>query len=234
MFCEKCGTEISDGLKFCPNCGAKLPEETEKVSLNKTVNETEGAEVVKEEIPVQEENLNNQAAANQNFYDQGNNSQNFFNQGNNSQNFNQGSNGQNFNQGNNGQNFNQGNNGQYYNQGNNGQNFNQGNNYNGNGQAAGMSVNTAIILSYILGLLGMVIAYCTVSMEDKNSEVFKYHMNNCVWIIILNFVGWMLAAIVIGFIPLIFAFVCWIMGLISALNHTMYQIPLVCNLRIIK
>lgn len=24
MFCSKCGTEIQDGMKFCPKCGAQL------------------------------------------------------------------------------------------------------------------------------------------------------------------------------------------------------------------
>lgn len=24
MFCSKCGTQVADGLKFCPNCGSKI------------------------------------------------------------------------------------------------------------------------------------------------------------------------------------------------------------------
>ena len=28
MFCQKCGTEIKDGGKFCPNCGASLDSES--------------------------------------------------------------------------------------------------------------------------------------------------------------------------------------------------------------
>lgn len=24
MFCKNCGKEVSDGTKFCPNCGAQL------------------------------------------------------------------------------------------------------------------------------------------------------------------------------------------------------------------
>ena len=27
MFCIKCGTQVEDDVKFCPNCGANLAEE---------------------------------------------------------------------------------------------------------------------------------------------------------------------------------------------------------------
>jgi uncharacterized Zn finger protein (UPF0148 family) len=26
QMCNECGTEVSDGMKFCPSCGAKTPE----------------------------------------------------------------------------------------------------------------------------------------------------------------------------------------------------------------
>ena len=199
-----------DGGKemFCEACG-------NEVAVGAKFCPSCGAEVSKSAETISlEKSSDVKTAADHNGFEQVNSGQNSFNRTNNGQNsFSQAS-----------SNMQMGN--QY-------QNTNQGT-AQGTNQGSGMTANTAILLSYILGLLGIIIAYCTVSMEDKNSEFFKYHMNNCVWILILNIIGWMLLIFIIGFIPLIFAFVCWIMGLISTLNHTMYQIPLVSNLRIIK
>lgn len=33
MFCENCGTEITEGTSFCPNCGARIPENKEPVGM---------------------------------------------------------------------------------------------------------------------------------------------------------------------------------------------------------
>lgn len=47
MFCKSCGTEISDGVKFCPNCGAGvtnvafLQTKTENLSSNNKIEKTE-------------------------------------------------------------------------------------------------------------------------------------------------------------------------------------------------
>ncbi len=30
MFCSKCGAQVEDGVKFCPNCGADLSQSTEQ------------------------------------------------------------------------------------------------------------------------------------------------------------------------------------------------------------
>ena len=30
MFCEKCGSELQDDWKICPNCGEPVPEEKEE------------------------------------------------------------------------------------------------------------------------------------------------------------------------------------------------------------
>ncbi|MDY5985725.1 zinc ribbon domain-containing protein [Sporofaciens sp. SGI.106] len=41
MFCRKCGTEIKDGVKFCPVCGTKVNQESNQqiYSVNNSTNQ---------------------------------------------------------------------------------------------------------------------------------------------------------------------------------------------------
>lgn len=41
MNCNKCGLEILDGAKFCPNCGEKISNVTEESNNSQSVNDGE-------------------------------------------------------------------------------------------------------------------------------------------------------------------------------------------------
>ena len=36
MFCENCGTKLSDDVKFCRNCGAPVEEDTKREKVPDT------------------------------------------------------------------------------------------------------------------------------------------------------------------------------------------------------
>ncbi len=42
MFCSKCGKEIEEGMKFCPNCGAEIHNNNGKSNTKRTLNEAFG------------------------------------------------------------------------------------------------------------------------------------------------------------------------------------------------
>lgn len=52
MICDKCGFEIPDGSKFCPECGSKVEEKKEEIVLT-----LDTEPVVEEEVEVKEETV---------------------------------------------------------------------------------------------------------------------------------------------------------------------------------
>lgn len=55
MICKKCGTQVAEGLKFCPICGTSTAEEV--VVANNTVNNIESTNVVAPTEPVNNDTL---------------------------------------------------------------------------------------------------------------------------------------------------------------------------------
>lgn len=49
MFCKQCGTEISEGTKFCPNCGAEIKPEQEQKAPEPTAEQKQAQTSVTEE-----------------------------------------------------------------------------------------------------------------------------------------------------------------------------------------
>lgn len=84
---------------------------------------------------------------------------------------------------------------------------------------------------YVANLLGIIFALV---VRDRDNEFITHHLNNCVVILIGVIIGLMLSAIVIGFLLLIYLFVMTIMGIVSAYNGDMKELPLIGKIHIVK
>ena len=84
---------------------------------------------------------------------------------------------------------------------------------------------------YISGLIGMIIGLC---VRDKNDEFLTYHLNNVVVIFLGSIIGTMLSVFMVGFLVLLYLFVMMIMGMVSAYNGDMRELPLISKIQIIK
>lgn len=88
-----------------------------------------------------------------------------------------------------------------------------------------MDKKTTSIVAYI-SWVGLIIALC---VGDK--EGAKFHLNQALVIMIFSLFG---VIPCIGWIWLIFMLVCWIMGLIAAINQEENEVPLIGKIRILK
>ena len=118
----------------------------------------------------------------------------------------------------------------------------QGFNQNGNNQygyqpqqSYSMSPSAAAVVCYIT-LIGFIIALIC---ADKNHPLFKNHLNNASAIIIASLINSLICAIpfvgwIVGFVASIFLFICWLMGLISAANGEMRELPVIGQIKIFQ
>lgn len=88
-----------------------------------------------------------------------------------------------------------------------------------------MSTKATGIVAYITWI-GLVIAFCA---GDK--EGAKFHLNQA--LVILLF-GLLSVVPCLGQIWAIFILVCWIMGLVAAINEEEKEVPLIGKIRILK
>lgn len=88
-----------------------------------------------------------------------------------------------------------------------------------------MDKKTTSIVAYITWI-GLIIAFCA---GDK--EGAKFHLNQALVIWLFGLLG---VIPCIGQIWAIFIFVCWILGLIAAINQEEKQVPLIGSIRILK
>ncbi len=96
-----------------------------------------------------------------------------------------------------------------------------------------MDTKTTSIVAY-LTWIGTVIAFVA---GDK--EGAKFHLNQalviiiagivCSFVMILPIIGW-----IVGIVGGIFVFVCWIMGLIAAINQEEKEVPLLGKIKLLK
>ena len=88
-----------------------------------------------------------------------------------------------------------------------------------------MDKKTTSIIAYVT-LIGLIVALCAGDREGA-----KFHLNQALvlWLFsllsLIPFVGWIWG---------IFIFVCWVMGLINAINQEEKEIPLLGKIRILK
>ena len=88
-----------------------------------------------------------------------------------------------------------------------------------------MDTKTTSIVAYITWI-GLLVAFCA---GDK--EGAKFHLNQALVIFLFS----LLAVIpCIGWIWGIFMLVCWVMGLVAAINQEEKEVPLIGKIRILK
>lgn len=88
-----------------------------------------------------------------------------------------------------------------------------------------MDTKTTSIIAYITWI-GLIVAFCA---GDK--EGAKFHLNQALVIFLFS----LLSVIpCIGWIWAVFMLVCWIMGLIAAINQEEKQVPLIGGIKILK
>lgn len=88
-----------------------------------------------------------------------------------------------------------------------------------------MDSKTTSIVAYITWI-GLIIALCAGDREGA-----KFHLNQALVIFLFA----LLSVIpVIGWIWSIFMFVCWIMGLIAAINQEEKPVPLIGQIKLLK
>lgn len=88
-----------------------------------------------------------------------------------------------------------------------------------------MDAKTTSIVAY-LTWIGLIIAVCA---GDKDGA--KFHVNQALVIFLFSLLGIIPC---IGWIWAIFMFVCWIMGLIAAINQEEKEVPLIGKIRLLK
>lgn len=88
-----------------------------------------------------------------------------------------------------------------------------------------MDTRTTGIIAYVTWI-GLIIALCA---GDK--EGAKFHLNQALVIYLFALLGWIPC---LGQIWLVFVFVCWIMGLVAAINEEEKEVPLIGKIRILK
>lgn len=88
-----------------------------------------------------------------------------------------------------------------------------------------MDTKTTSIVAYITWI-GLIIAFCA---GDK--EGARFHLNQALVIFLFTLLG---AIPCIGQIWAIFMVVCWIMGLIAAINQEEKPVPLIGGITLIK
>lgn len=88
-----------------------------------------------------------------------------------------------------------------------------------------MDKRTTGIVAYITWI-GLLIAFCA---GDK--EGAKFHLNQALVIFLFSLLG---VIPCVGWIWLIFMLVCWVMGLIAAINEEEKPVPLIGGIKILK
>ena len=88
-----------------------------------------------------------------------------------------------------------------------------------------MNAKTTSIIAYITWI-GLIVAFCAGDREGA-----KFHLNQALVIMLFS----LLSVIpCIGWIWGIFMLVCWIMGLIAAINQEEKEVPLIGKIKLIK
>ena len=88
-----------------------------------------------------------------------------------------------------------------------------------------MDTKTTSIVAYITWI-GLLIAFCAGDREGA-----KFHLNQALVIFLFGLLGWIPC---IGWIWSIFMLVCWVKGLIAAINQEEKPVPLIGQIQLLK
>ena len=88
-----------------------------------------------------------------------------------------------------------------------------------------MDTKTTSIVAYITWI-ELLIAFCAGDREGA-----KFHLNQALVIFLFGLLGWIPC---IGWIWSIFMLVCWVMGLIAAINQEEKPVPLIGQIQLLK
>lgn len=88
-----------------------------------------------------------------------------------------------------------------------------------------MDTKTTSIVAYITWI-GLLIAFCAGDREGA-----KFHLNQALVIFLFGLLVWIPC---IGWIWSIFMLVCWVMGLIAAINQEEKPVPLIGQIQLLK
>ena len=88
-----------------------------------------------------------------------------------------------------------------------------------------MDTKTTSIVAYITWI-GLLIAFCAGDREGA-----KFHLNQALVIFLFGLLGLIPC---IGWIWSIFMLVCWVMGLIAAINQEEKPVPLIGQIQLLK
>jgi uncharacterized membrane protein len=101
-----------------------------------------------------------------------------------------------------------------------------------------MDTKTTSWVAY-LTFIGLIIAFCT---GDK--EGAKFHLNQALVITIFSIAGGIVLGIFTAVLPVfgmllsvvynLFIFICWLLGLIAAINQEEKEVPLLGQIKILK
>lgn len=88
-----------------------------------------------------------------------------------------------------------------------------------------MDAKTTSIISY-LTWIGLVIA-----LVAGDREGAKFHLNQSLVITLFSLIG---VIPILGWMWMIFIFICWIIGLIAAINQEQNEVPLIGSIKLLK
>lgn len=90
-------------------------------------------------------------------------------------------------------------------------------------------------INAVLSYFGILIIVPLLSEDAKKSEYAKFHMNQGLVLSLAGFVGSFVFWIpLLGWAGAVALFVIWIMGLMSAVNGEMKEVPLLGGIKLIK
>lgn len=88
-----------------------------------------------------------------------------------------------------------------------------------------MDAKTTSIIAYVTWI-GLIVAFCAGDREGA-----KFHLNQALVIWLFSFLSLIPC---IGWVWGIFMLVCWIMGLIAAINQEEKRVPLIGGIQLVK